>query len=101
MGGENSIAVFAIDPTTGEPTVIQHADTRGIHPRTFHIDPSGRLMVVAHIMGLPVRVGDTVEQIPMRLSLFRIGDDGKLDFVRSYDVESNGKTMWWMGMVGL
>lgn len=101
VGGENSIAVFAIDPTTGEPTVIQHADTRGIHPRTFHIDPSGRLMVVAHIMGLPVRVGDTVEQIPMRLSLFRIGDDGKLDFVRSYDVESNGKTMWWMGMVGL
>ena len=101
VGGENSIAVFAIDPATGEPTVIQHADTHGIHPRTFPIAPTGRLMVVAHIMGLPVRVGETVENVPMRLSLFRIGDDGKLDFVRSYDVESNGKTMWWMGMVGL
>ena len=101
VGGENSIAVFAIDPATGQPTVIQHADTNGIHPRTFHIDPTGRLMVVAHIMGLPVRVGDTVEQVPMRLSLFRIADDGKLDFVRSYDVDANGRTMWWMGMVGL
>ncbi len=100
-GGENSIAVFAIDPATGKPTIVQHADTRGIHPRTFHIDPSGRLMVVAHIMGLNIQVGDKVERMPMRLSLFRIGDDGKLDFVRAYDVESNGKTMWWMGMVGL
>src|SRR5689334_22003524 len=26
-GGENTIAVFAIDPETGEPTPIQHADT--------------------------------------------------------------------------
>ena len=27
---------------TGEPTLIDHAETRGIHCRTFHIDPSGR-----------------------------------------------------------
>ena len=27
--------------------------------------------------------------------------DGKLDFVRKYDVETNGKFQWWMGMVGL
>ena len=40
--GENSLAVYAIDPATGEPNLIQHIDTHGIHPRTFHIDPSGR-----------------------------------------------------------
>src|SRR3984893_11110689 len=39
-GGENSIAVFSIDPTTGEPTLIQNADVHGIHPRTFSLDPS-------------------------------------------------------------
>ena len=55
VGGENSLAVFGIDPNTGAPTPIQHVDTRGIHCRTFHIDPSGRLLVAAHIMGLPVR----------------------------------------------
>ena len=53
-GGENSLVVFAIDQSTGEPTPIQHVDTRGIHCRTFHIDPSGRLLVAAHIMALPV-----------------------------------------------
>ena len=32
----------------------------GIHPRCFHIDPGGRLLVVAHIMGLNVRDGDSI-----------------------------------------
>ena len=77
-------------------------DTRGIHCRTFHIDPSGRLLVVAHIMGLPVsEPGGAVEFVPACLSLFRIGDDGRLDFVRKYDVEVGDRTMWWMGMVAL
>ncbi len=97
-GGENSIAVFAIDQTTGKPTPIQHVDTHGIHCRTFHIHPSGRLMVCAHIMGLPLADGT---EIPPRLTLFRIGDDGKLTFELSYDIETDGRFMWWMGMVTL
>jgi 6-phosphogluconolactonase len=84
--GENSLAVFAIDQVTGEPNVIQHVDTRGVHPRTFHIDPSGRLMAVAHITGAV-------------LSLFRIASDGKLEFARAYDIDVGQRTMWWMGMV--
>lgn len=95
-GGENSIAAFSLDPATGEPTLIQCADSHGIHPRTFHIDPSGRLMAVAHIMGLTLRDGTDV---PARLSLFRIGEDGKLTFARAYDVDVGDRTMWWMGMV--
>jgi 6-phosphogluconolactonase (cycloisomerase 2 family) len=98
-GGENSIAVFAIDQDSGRPRLIQHADTRGIHPRTFHIDPSGRLMVVAHIMGMDVLRGDAVVRVPIRLSVFRIQDDGRLDFARAYDIESGRETQWWMGMV--
>jgi len=96
-GGENSLAVYAIDQATGEPRLVQHADTHGIHPRTFHIDPSGRMLVVAHIMGLPLADGT---EMPARLTTFRIADDGKLTFVRAYDIETGGRFMWWMGMVG-
>jgi 6-phosphogluconolactonase (cycloisomerase 2 family) len=97
-GGENTIASFAIDPASGKPVPIQHVDTHGIHCRTFHIDPTGTLMVCAHIMGLPLPDGS---EIPTRLTLFRIGDDGKLTFARSYDIETGGRLMWWMGMVTL
>ena len=96
-GGENTLAAYAIDPATGEPSVIQHVDTRGIHCRTFHIDPSGKLLVAAHIQGIALRDGG---EVPCCLSLFRIGDDGRLDYVRKYDIDvSGGRTMWWMGMV--
>src|SRR5438067_74612 len=100
-GGENSIVVYAIDQSTGEPKPIQHADTKKIHPRTFHIDPSGRLLVAQHNLPVDVREGDTVKTVPAGLSVFRIGDDGKLTFVRAYDIDVGDKTMFWMGMVPL
>jgi 6-phosphogluconolactonase len=100
-GGENSIVVYAIDQSTGELTPIQHADTHKIHPRTFHIDPSGRLLVAQHNLPVDIREGDAVKTIPAGLSVFRIGDDGKLTFARTYDVEVGDQTMFWMGMVPL
>jgi hypothetical protein len=39
--------------------------------------------------------------VPASLAMFRIRDDGKLDFVRKYDVDVGDKTMFWMGMVRL
>jgi hypothetical protein len=48
-----------------------------------------------------VKDGDVVKTVPAGLSVFRIGDDGKLTFVRTYDVDVGGKTMFWMGMVPL
>ena len=98
-GGENTLAVYAVDPVTGEPNPIQHVDTRGIHCRTFHIDPSGQILVAAHIMGLPVKDGAAIREVPACLSVFRIGADGKLDFVRKYDVDVGDRQMFWMGMV--
>jgi 6-phosphogluconolactonase len=100
-GGENTFAVYELDPVSGEPTLIQHINTRGIHCRTFHIDPSGRMLVAAHIMALPVGEGATIRTVPASLAVFRIGADGKLDFVRKYDVDVGEKTMFWMGMVRL
>jgi 6-phosphogluconolactonase (cycloisomerase 2 family) len=100
-GGENSIVVYAIDQTTGEPTPIQHIETQKIHPRTFHIHPSGRLLVAEHNLPVDVRDGDGVKTVAAGLSVFRIGDDGKLSFVRTYDVDVGDKLMFWMGMVTL
>src|SRR6476661_1690142 len=100
-GGENSIVVYAIDQSIGEPIPIQHIETQKIHPRTFHIDPSGRLLVAQHNLPVNVRDGDVVRIIPAGLSVFRIGDDGKLTFARKYDIDVGDKTMFWMGMVPL
>jgi 6-phosphogluconolactonase len=100
-GGENTFAVYAIDPITGDPNIIQHIDTGGIHCRTFHIDPSGRILVAAHIMGLPVKTGSTISDVPASLAVFRIGANGRLTFVRTYEVAVADLTMFWMGMVTL
>jgi 6-phosphogluconolactonase len=98
-GGENSIVVYAINQSTGEPTPIQHIETQKIHPRTFHIDPSGRLLVAQHNLPVNVREGGAVSTRPAGLSAFRIGDDGKLTFAQKYDIDVGDKTMFWMGMV--
>jgi 6-phosphogluconolactonase (cycloisomerase 2 family) len=98
---ENNIAVYAIDPDTGEPTLVQHADTQSFHVRTFACDPSGRLLVTASIKPHAVLEGGEVAPVPAALSVFRIGDDGQLLFVRKYDVETtDGQMQYWMGMVG-
>jgi len=101
IGGENTLAVYSINQSTGEPTPIQHIDTRGIHCRTFHIDPSGRMLVAAHNVPVLVRDGASVNTVPACLSVFRIRPDGTLDFVRKYDVDTRDKIMFWMGMVPL
>ena len=75
-GGENSIAVFAIDETTGEPTLIQNIDGRGITLRTFGLDPTGRMLVAASQIPLPVRDGAAVKTLSAGLSVYRIGAGG-------------------------
>ena len=100
-GGENSIVVYSINQSTGEPVQIQNIETRKIHPRTFHIDLSGRMLVAQHNLPVAVRDGDSVRTVAAGLSTFRIGADGKLEFVRSYDVDVGDKLMFWMGMVAL
>lgn len=101
QGGENTISVYAIDQSSGEPTMIQSIDSRGYHVRTFALDASARLMVTATIAPINVRDGSGIVSVPACLSVFRVGNDGRPDFVRKYDVETNGKFQWWMGMVGL
>jgi 6-phosphogluconolactonase len=47
--GYDSIAVFAIDATTGALTPVENVATRGIRPRGFGIDPTGRYLFVANL----------------------------------------------------
>ena len=100
-GGENSIAVYAINQQTGEPTLIQSADTRGAEPRTFALDPSARILVAANQTAVSVGSGTNAKIIPASLAVFRVRSDGKLDFVRKYDVDTSGGGMFWMGIVPL
>ena len=101
-GGENSIAVFSINQETGEPTLIQNSDTRGVGPRTFSLDGSGKILVVANQSAVPIRTEKGVGSLPACLSVFRVGDDGKLAFVRKYDIEtSSTKLLFWTGFVSL
>lgn len=98
-GGENTIAVFRIDPAAGEPTVLQHIDSQGLHPRTFEIDPGGTVLVAANTTTGVVRDGDGLRRVASGLSLFRIEDDGRLRFVRKHDVDAAPDLLFWMGIV--
>lgn len=46
--GDNTIAVFSIDITSGKLNLISHTSTQGEHPRDFAIDPTGNLLIVAN-----------------------------------------------------
>jgi 6-phosphogluconolactonase (cycloisomerase 2 family) len=100
-GGENSIAAFSIDQSTGEPTLIQNIDGRGITLRTFGLDPTGHMLVAASQIPLPVRDGATVKMLSAGLAVYQVGADGKLNFVRKYDVDVGGKDQFWSGVVKL
>jgi 6-phosphogluconolactonase (cycloisomerase 2 family) len=97
-GGENTIAVFAIDQQTGEPTLIQSIDTHGALPRTFSLDAAGQFLVVANQTPIAVRDAEDVKQIAAGLSLYRIREDGKLDFTRKYAVDTTAdRVLFWAG----
>ena len=97
-GGENNIAVYEIDQCTGEPKLIQHADTRKVYPRTFDIDPSGRLMVVQNTVPVALHDGSAV---PAGITSFRIGEDGRLSRVSEIDLGGDKETMQWLGLLAL
>jgi 6-phosphogluconolactonase len=97
-GGENNVAVYAIDQQTGEPTLIQNIDAHANHLRTFSLDPSGRVLVAASIRPMAMRDGSTLSA---GLTVYRVGGDGKLEFVRKYDVNTGKVAQWWSGMFAL
>jgi 6-phosphogluconolactonase len=98
-GGENNMVVWALDPNTGEPSLIQRADANGFELRTFTIDPSGRVLIAASTTPMLVRDDDTVSSVSAGLSVYRIGTDGKLSFVSKQDVDTSAGTQFWCGLL--
>ena len=97
----STVAVFSIDQRTGEPTLIQTADAHGAHPRTFSFDANARVLVAGSLVPVALRESGRISVLPAGLSVFRMGQDGKLDYVRRYDVETGKMTQWWSGLVTL
>ncbi len=101
-GGENSIAVFSIHPDTGEPTLIQSAGTQGFQPRTFAIDASASVLVVANQSPGSIHDASRVVAVPASLTVFRMHADGKLEVAHKYDIETGGsRSLFWTGIVSL
>jgi len=73
-----------------------------VEPRTFALDASGRILIAANQNATLVRDGQRVSTVPASLAVYRVGSNGKLDFVRKYDVETvRGRNLFWMGLVSL
>jgi 6-phosphogluconolactonase (cycloisomerase 2 family) len=100
-GGENSIAVYAIDQATGEPTLVQSQDVHGIYPRTFALDPGARMLAVTNMEPKLVRGAAGLKTVPANIATFRVGTDGKLSFARSYEVDTQGRSQFWSGVVAI
>jgi 6-phosphogluconolactonase (cycloisomerase 2 family) len=100
-GGENNLAVYRIDPQTGAPDLIQHVDTGGIHCRNFQLDPAGRIMAASHVHAIKVKQGGGIVTVPPRISLFRVGDDGRLTLLKTHDIDTAGRRIFWMGLQAL
>jgi 6-phosphogluconolactonase len=97
----NEIAVFRINQQTGEPSLIQNVDTHGFTPRTFAVDPSGRMLVVGNQTTVAGRGAGASGTVPANLATFRILADGRLEFVNRYDIAVGQKPLWWVGLARL
>jgi len=101
-GMENSIAVLAVNPDTGEPRLIQSADPRSLDVRMFALHPDGRsLVATSHESDGPIkrRRGNDIEVVPPRIVLFEIAANGRLRFKYEQDVRTEGAFMLWCGAV--
>ncbi len=46
--GDDSLAIYAVDPTSGKLTLVSHHGTGGRTPRNFGIDPTGHFLLAAN-----------------------------------------------------
>ena len=98
--GEDNIAVFKINRETGTVNLIDSVDTNGSLPRTFSIDPSGRLLIAANSESARKRnkLGQVVD-LPVSLSLFKIDGDGKLEQTENLAFPNDDQLLFWAGFL--
>lgn len=100
-GGENSIAVFRLDPETGAPTLVQHIDTRGIHPRTISLDPSGQVLMVGNAAPTRFETAEGIVNMPASLVFYRVEPNGTLTFAHQHGIDVGAEKLWWCEMASL
>ncbi len=93
--GENNIALFSINQTTGEPTFVAAVDSHGVEPRTFVVDPAHKFLIVGNQKKVFRRQGGTLTTVLPNVAVFQIAADGRLTFLKSYD-QTSGE-VWWVG----
>ena len=54
--------------------------------------------MAASIRPILVRDGDAISTLTAGLMVYRIGADGRLTFVRKYDVDTSTGQQFWSGM---
>lgn len=47
--GENNLAIYRVNPDTGEQTPVQHVNANGIHCRNIQFDRAGEILVSSHV----------------------------------------------------
>jgi 6-phosphogluconolactonase len=100
LGGVNDIVFYQLDARSGEPREIERYDTHGFEPRTFTIEPGGEFLFVGNQVTRNVRRADgTIEAVPRSVAVFRIQGDGRLAYLRKYDVAD--ADVFWVGSVEL
>lgn len=85
-GSFNHIVVMAIDPLTGELTVIQRRPVEGKEPREFNFDPAGRYVLITNQLSNQIvviardavtgKLGDTMSKttVPLPTQLLFLDD---------------------------
>ena len=98
-GAENTISTFSIDAETGEPTLIHTEDTRGMHVRTFSIDPSGTMLIAGCMIARDALIDGAIQQVAGGLSTFQILEDGTLRFMKKFEIAVGSERLFWTGIV--
>ena len=97
-------ATSRCSPSTSRPASRPQSSTPISTPpirAPSHWMPAGRMLVAGSLAPTAVRRDGKVVVIPAGMSVFRMGADGKLDFVRKYDLDVGKFTQWWSGMIPL
>lgn len=125
-GGDNDIALFALEPGSAEPRPVAHHPTRGFEPRTFTIVPDGQFLIVANqserqviegggadggiIPGDAIAGEDGVgngvgpergalRTVPRSLVVFAVAADGRLHYRHAYPFTRGD--LFWIGSLAL
>jgi 6-phosphogluconolactonase len=98
-GGENNIVVWAINPATGEPSLIQRGWTEDYELRTFAMDMGGQVLIAASTTPMQVQEQGVLSTVSAGLTTYRMGADGKLSYGHKYDVDTKPGIQFWSGLL--